>query len=90
MFSIRKRKKSSFTDSYRVDTSGEAGACKGACFRIGIRGGFCGMIKSMNTNEIATAVNEAFDLPEKDIRSFSPLTLAFVGDAFLNSSSAQW
>ena len=68
MFSIRKRKKSSFTDSDRVDTSGEAGACKGACFRIGIRGGFCGMIKSMKT--------------QQDIRSFSPLTLAFVGDAY--------
>lgn len=40
------------------------------------------MINGMDTQEIVALVNETFELPEKDIRSFSPLTLAFVGDAF--------
>ncbi|WP_343209780.1 Mini-ribonuclease 3 [Anaerolentibacter hominis] len=38
------------------------------------------MEESVNENHLITYLKEQFNLPETDIRMYSPLTLAFIGD----------
>lgn len=38
-------------------------------------------LKKYTTSEFSSFLNSAFDLPGQDIKSYSPLTLAYIGDA---------